>query len=344
MSHLIRAGALQGYIELMASLAIDPAPLLQGHGMSASELEDSENQVDLKSAIQLLEASAQAANCNDLGLRLAQVQDLRMLGPLSIIAQNASTLAEALFYCSRYMHAHSPGLIFQVHEACAQTAGLCELVIGFQGDVGACERQGIDLCLGDMHRFIRVMVGDAYRLEAVLLPHMPLASRAHYERYFGARVRVDQAYAALHVQPQLLEHRMTNGNALARMMAQDYLERHFGAGEAQWSTRVRYCLNRALGTPYASKSEVARLLSLHPRTLQRQLQREGTSFDQIKDDVRRAAAQRFLTSSNMPLSHVATMVWLSEQSALTRACQRWFGMTPSAVRNHPSKLTSAQPG
>ena len=83
----------------------------------------------------------------------------------------------------------------------------------------------------------------------------------------------------------------------------------------------------------ADVASVARLLSLHPRTLQRRLAADGTTYAAILDGVRRDTARQFLTGSDMPMSQIAAAVGLSEQSALTRSCRRWFGLTPREVRD-----------
>ena len=63
---------------------------------------------------------------------------------------------------------------------------------------------------------------------------------------------------------------------------------------------------------------------MHPRTLQRRLREEGTTFEDIKDEARRDLAQRYLAHPDVPLAQVTAVLDYSEQSALTRSCQRWF--------------------
>jgi AraC-like DNA-binding protein len=77
---------------------------------------------------------------------------------------------------------------------------------------------------------------------------------------------------------------------------------------------------------------MADLFNLHSRTLQRYLEAEGTSFEVLRDEARRDAARRYLNSTRLPLAQVAGLLGLSEQSALTRACKRWFDATPKAIR------------
>ena len=71
---------------------------------------------------------------------------------------------------------------------------------------------------------------------------------------------------------------------------------------------------------------------MHPRTLQRRLREEGTSFEEIKDDVRRDAAARYLSQPDIPLTKVAALLGYSESSVLARSCRRWFDSSPRKVR------------
>src|SRR3546814_9876899 len=53
--------------------------------------------------------------CADFGLRLADQQDISVLGPLAIAMQHAPTVAAALDIISRYLFVHSRGMALSVH-------------------------------------------------------------------------------------------------------------------------------------------------------------------------------------------------------------------------------------
>src|SRR5918997_3815055 len=81
---------------------------------------------------------------------------------------------------------------------------------------------------------------------------------------------------------------------------------------------------------------VARLFSMHRRTLTRHLRTEGLAFRQVANEVRFEIACQLLQNTDMALSQVAAALKYSEPSAFTRAFRRWSGQTPSAWRaGHP---------
>ena len=71
---------------------------------------------------------------------------------------------------------------------------------------------------------------------------------------------------------------------------------------------------------------------MHPRTLQRHLREHSTSFEEIKDEVRREAAYRYLSQSSVTLTRVTALLGYSEPSVLSRSCQRWFASSPRQMR------------
>jgi AraC-like DNA-binding protein len=79
---------------------------------------------------------------------------------------------------------------------------------------------------------------------------------------------------------------------------------------------------------------------MHPRTLQRRLHDEGTTFEALRDDVRRDAASRYLSQTTLPLTRVSALLGYSEPSVFTRSCRRWFAGSPRRLREQWSQPTS----
>jgi len=71
---------------------------------------------------------------------------------------------------------------------------------------------------------------------------------------------------------------------------------------------------------------------MHPRTLQRQLKEEKITFEEIREEVYKNATLRYLRDTTIPLKQLAGALGFSEQSALSRACERWFNESPSKIR------------
>ena len=328
---MVRASGLRGYMTLMRQLGADPQPALRRHRIAPESLQDEDALIPMRAVMQLLEASAALTGCPDFGLRLSQHRDIGLLGPLAIAIQNAPTVAQAVDYCIRYLFMHAPGLAISVHDSSPFAKNSAELRIELQLERLPPQRQAIDLCLGDLHHALKLLAGDRYRLRATSLPHEALAPRSVYARFFGAPIHFAQAHAGLHIARSTLEVHLPSVNESLRQIAVDYLSRLEAPGQSLTS-RVRQALRHTLGGAGGKKTDIADLLGMHPRTLQRHLKTEGTTFEILREDVRKEVALRYLRETQIPLKQLTGVLGLSEESALARSCRRWFGMPPSQLR------------
>lgn len=79
-------------------------------------------------------------------------------------------------------------------------------------------------------------------------------------------------------------------------------------------------------------SEIAKELAMSDRNLQRALRNDGTSFQQLLDDVRRDLAIRHLANPATSAGQVGFLLGFSEPSAFHRAFRRWTGKAPGEFR------------
>jgi AraC-like DNA-binding protein len=101
---------------------------------------------------------------------------------------------------------------------------------------------------------------------------------------------------------------------------------------------LRRLLRTELLRETCSAARVARLFSMHRRTLTRHLRTEGLAFRQLTDEVRFEIACDLLANTDMALSQIAAVLKYSEPSAFTRAFRRWSGETPSAWRRSHHRI------
>jgi AraC-like DNA-binding protein len=76
----------------------------------------------------------------------------------------------------------------------------------------------------------------------------------------------------------------------------------------------------------------AKRLGLSPRTLIRRLSESGITYRQLHDGHRRQRAETLLSHSKLTLAEIAGRLGYEDTSNFSRACRRWFGRTPGAVR------------
>jgi AraC-like DNA-binding protein len=77
---------------------------------------------------------------------------------------------------------------------------------------------------------------------------------------------------------------------------------------------------------------VAKALLMSPRTLARRLDEEGTSFQVIKDELRRDVAIQLLSQTNLPPAEVGARTGFEDPTTFYRAFKRWTGGSPGVYR------------
>ena len=74
---------------------------------------------------------------------------------------------------------------------------------------------------------------------------------------------------------------------------------------------------------------VAGKLHMSPRSLQRRLHSEGTSFAELLSELRRDLALRYLRDQRIAIAEVGFLLGFLDVSAFHRAFKRWTGSTPA---------------
>jgi len=95
---------------------------------------------------------------------------------------------------------------------------------------------------------------------------------------------------------------------------------------------VRSHLYRMLADGEPGLETVAGRMGLAARTLQSRLHRQGVSFQELLDGLRRSLAEIYLRDPALGLTDIALLLGFAEQSSFNRAFRRWRGQSPTAFR------------
>lgn len=156
---------------------------------------------------------------------------------------------------------------------------------------------------------------------------------AAYQAAFGLLPRFDQeANRMLLSEADLLTPIPTHNPelwALHEKLVETELDQ---LGQTRVSARVCQEIARLLPQGEPRREDVAALLAMSDRTLQRRLQAEAVSYQQLLDDTRRQLARQYLGEPRHSLAQIADLLGFVDQSNFFRACKRWFGMPPGRYR------------
>ena len=310
---------------LLFELGANPASLLADVGLPPNALEDPENRVPYAALGQLLSEAARRTHCPHLGLlagRMWRPSDLGLLGELAL---NSPTVGQALRNMAAHQHLNSGGgMCFLLERTGTVDFGYAI----YHPDVQETD-QIYDTVIAILFGCLREMCGPAWLPTEILMPRARLADVAPYRRFFKAPLRFDAEMCAIRFAAPWMSHPIQNADPRRLQAAQECANRR---SHGELVEQVFRALRLLLLNGRNSGDEVASMLSIHRRTLNRRLKAQGTSFRHVLDEVRFEVARQLLADSNIALDDVAATLGYAGVSPFMRTFRRWTGTTPAQWR------------
>lgn len=267
--------------------------------------------------------------CGDplVGLRVA-AQPRGTGCVLRYLAISQETLGDALAVLCRYQ-----ALILSGHELSLVPSDTGYLLTAWP-TLGESSRHIVEAWLAVISREVCHATGRADCIGEIHLRHAAAAPAVHYERTLACRVRFEQPCNAIVFPASVLDTPLVRHNPeMARDLADvAQLELEVQSSESM-AQRVALLVGAGLRIQqHCGRGAIAGRLLLTTRTLQRRLDAEGVSFNELADRVRRDLALQLATDPRLDLAAVAQRCGFSSTSAFNKAFKRWTGAPPSAYR------------
>lgn len=326
MSDYARASALHGLIEYAASQSLDPQALLRDAGLPDDLLDHPESLVAYRRMAKALELGAQRSGNPLFGLELGLQQSIAgTIGPLLYLARNSKDVGEALTAIGSYFHVHASAVRVRVELHGDLALFLYDPV---ESEEIAGSRPIVELALGGGLQLMRLLLGNRWKPQALLLQHAPVHEPQVYSRMLGLVPQFNAPINAWVFDAKLLDIPLSSADPQLKRLLQQQVELLGQASVEDLPQHVQRIIRSFLPQGGVTIERVADYLSLSSRTLQRYLAEEHTSFNLILDQTRKTMASRYLSDSEINLTQLAEILGYSELSAFSRAFTRWYGVSP----------------
>ena len=186
-----------------------------------------------------------------------------------------------------------------------------------------------------LHRFWAWLSGQYMDLQAVNLVSNPCQSLDVYRELFDCEIKFNQQENSLVFDSSYLDAPMVHSEqALMDFVETAPYELLLAPQDKDESitAKIRYLIGSDFTRPMPSFDEIIERLHTSASTLRRKLKREGTTYQQIKDDARREAAIAYLKRPDLSVTTSALLMGFDDPSAFTRSFKRWTGLAPSEFR------------
>ena len=281
------------------------------------------------------------ALCSDvpgLGLEAGARCRFTTLGPLGFAMVSGSTLADATRLALNYGDLFDPFATLELQSDDLRFGVTVRPRLVSPGLVRFVKERAVAALLTtwrDIARRELMPSGEAFAFAR------PAVDEA-YSRVTGIQVEFASAHTHLWMNAADMALPLAHADAYGVRVAEGQCQQLRDAVRDRSSVagRVKTLLGAyAEGMP--DMGEVAAVLCLSERTLRRRLQKEGTTFAGLCDELRRSTAEHLLSSSHLPIARIAGHLGYAEPASFIHAFKRWRGRTPGAFRS--ALLSGATP-
>ncbi len=154
------------------------------------------------------------------------------------------------------------------------------------------------------------------------------------ERYFGCAVVCGAPRNAIVFRSKDVELPFVTRNAeLLGLIAPQFDEElKQEQGDEEFVDRVRIVIQEKFTGHRPTVEDIAAMLHMSSRTLQRRLQDEGSSFQKVLEEARHRLARQYLNNSFLELNEAAYLLGFNNANSFVRAFRIWEGVPPARWR------------
>ena len=328
----LQSAALTNFFEVARFVGLDPYEMLRRFRISPDLLGDPDATLASNAVADLLEYCAEQSGCQTFGLLMAESRTLPSLGPLSLLLAHQGTARDALNALVEYQGILNEVMSLDVeHATDAEKGGLAIIRAGFLG--GYDGRQAIELLMAIVCRTISEVVSGRWHPDLAYFCHSAPDDLAHHVRVFQCPLVFDADFNGLVCSEASLDAPNPAAESAMARHARRYLDMLAPAhADGSVTGRARRSLYLLLPAGRATLEQVGANLGMHPRALQRQLEREGRTFAMLLNEVRRELALRYLASPAHSVTSVAQMTGYATPSSFSRWFSTEFEMSPAQWR------------
>ncbi len=207
-------------------------------------------------------------------------------------------------------------------------------------DLGTIFRFMSDRGLSAAYTMFSEAIGEQFPLNSVHLMYEEPEDSWRYEELFRCPVKFGQQHNTLCFDEDWLYRRLPQ--------AEESFHRIFSAqcrkisrslaAQVRFSEIIRYSLLEDLSR-YSYLENMADKLELTPRTIQRKLAKEQTSFKKLVEEVRRNLSLEYLTETRLPVGEIADRLGYRDSAGFSHAFTRWVGKSPTEFRSQVHSLS-----
>ncbi|WP_240615549.1 AraC family transcriptional regulator [Alteromonas facilis] len=312
--------------EMLTEAGIDAEAWLQAFGFEKLNLVHETVSLSWQDLNTYLLNAERSLKHQSLGLMLGTKLSINTHGSLGFAAMSGGSTRQVIELLERFLHLRTDLMTVEVTE----THDSLKVRFVESRDLNGLRRiltETIVLAICNILKFITLGASPVQQVRFQFVGDNQFA-----ERYFECPVLYSAEWTGFSLplrdvdKPLKLANKRGFESAIA--ICEQELEK-LNANESL-SFRVHKIMLQSQGR-FPSLDITARRLYMTQATLHRHLVKEGTSYREILESVRRQLAYRYLQENQMTIKEISYALGYSEVSNFRKAFKRWYGIAPSKL-------------
>lgn len=263
------------------------------------------------------------------GLHFGESLQLSALGVIGEIIKSSRTVGEAISMAASLTHFVTD--LFKMEVTQSSNTFTIQLIPNKHPGSNFIMHHMTDLLMVFIVHELDGLLLEKIRPRAVHYPYA-VSSPSEYERVLRCQPSKKKNRFAIQFDNRYWEEPIISGNYELQTFLLQKVNTSMAEKKAEsfsFSQRIYQYLMAHAYLGILSLEDVAANFNIAPRSLQRRLQEEGKSFQQLSDSVRKSLALHYVASGKHPIKEISHILGYNELSAFSRAFKRWTGKAPA---------------
>ena len=320
---------IQMAIRALVNEGIDTRDILRGTDLSIEQLKDNDT-VSLDDFVTVILNTRQVTDNPAIGLLLGSLLHPSTHGSVGWAAINSPTLADAINIFQRYSHIRTPFVLYNPMSVGDQYI----IRLTLTKNLKRAHMIFVEAMLMLLQHVIEFILGRAMNEGELYINSSAPNYAKSYTKFFHCPVYFDAAHLEIHLPLALKD---TINPSADKQMYELALEQcqessHQLQRNSSAQTDVHNYISSHLGHAL-TLGDVSQAMNVSARTLIRQLKKQHTSFQTIKDEVYAFQSANYLRRSSVSINALSVIFGYQDAANFRRSFRRWFGISPQQYRD-----------
>lgn len=303
-------------------------------GITADQLEDASYRLTLEQNCGLMEAALTVTGNKILGLQIGKKTTAVVLGITGHLMESSKDALTALQNLQQFTSVFTRLYHFYMEIKNEEMHYYCEPLEVWNNISPETARQSVDMAYAGALHILYLLTGKFFQPKRVMYRYSRVVDTSEHERIFKCRPVFNQpcnciVFSLADVKTPVIGYNKELNEIFRTLLEAEVTKQSSGVS---FTSEVKQTILKHFHFSFPQLEEIAAHLHMTPRTLQRKLQEENTSFRLLSDLIKQELARSLLRNEKLSISQIAYKLGYAEASTFQRAFRQWTGTSPNAFR------------